>query len=54
MLVLSRKPGQEVVIGERKYVVRVHSIKGNTVRLLFDIPKDVPVLRSELVQRGAA
>jgi len=47
MLVLSRKPGEKVVIGNNitLTVVKTH---GNQVRLAFDAPDDVRILRGEL------
>ena len=47
MLVLSRKLQQEIVIGD-EVTVTVLSVKGNTVRLGINAPKDVRVLRGEL------
>lgn len=48
MLVLSRKPGESVVIGGN-ITVTVVETSGNRVRLAFDAPKDVRILRVELV-----
>ena len=47
MLVLTRKPGEVVVIGDniRLTVVAVH---GRQVRLGLTAPADVPIHRSEL------
>jgi carbon storage regulator len=47
MLVLSRKPGEKVIIGNN-ITVTVASIIGNKVRLAFTAPDDIRVLRSEL------
>ena len=49
MLVLSRKPGQEVVIGDdiRVTVIAIH---GNQVRLGFTAPAGISLRRLELVQ----
>ena len=47
MLVLSRKSKQEIVIGDN-VVITVLKIKGNTVRLGIDAPRDVHVVRGEL------
>ena len=49
MLVLSRKPSQEIVIGDR-IRVSVIKIQGNSVRLGIAAPKDVRILRSELAE----
>ena len=50
MLVLGRKVGDEVLIGENVRLV-VIAIRGNQVRLGFDAPREVPVRRSELESR---
>ncbi len=48
MLVLSRKIGESIVIGEG-IIVTVTRISGNRVTLGIDAPADVRVLRSELM-----
>lgn len=48
MLVLSRKPGQEIVIGDNIRVT-VLAIHGNQVRLGFLAPTDVSICRQELL-----
>jgi len=53
MLVLSRKAGQMIVIGEG-VVVRVVSIQGGTIRLGIEAPREVPVHREEVVRRREA
>jgi len=47
MLVLSRKIGEEIVIGDNIRVTVV-AIRGNQVRLGFTAPDDVTIHRSEL------
>jgi len=47
MLVLSRRPGEEVMIGE-DIRLTVVSVAGNHVRLGITAPDQVPILRSEL------
>jgi carbon storage regulator len=47
MLVLSRKPGEQIYIGNH-ITITVVEIKGNRVRLGIDAPSDVSVLRAEL------
>lgn len=52
MLVLSRKIGQEIIVGDQIRVTVV-SVKGNQVRLGITAAKDIPVLREEIAcQRG--
>lgn len=48
MLVLSRKVGESIQIGDN-VVVSILEVKGGRVRLSFDAPKDVSILREELV-----
>jgi carbon storage regulator len=48
MLVLTRKRNEAIQIGGN-IVVAVHAIKGNRVVLAISAPKDVPVLRAELL-----
>lgn len=47
MLVLSRKVGQEIVIGDNITVV-VNKIQGNRVTLGIEAPDDVNIYRGEL------
>ena len=56
MLVLSRKTGEAVVVGDpgdlqRLLKVTVLAIKGATVKLGFEVDADVPVHRSEVWER---
>lgn len=53
MLVLQRKPGESLVIGE-DIQVSVVSVENGRVRLAITAPADVPILRSELVKATAA
>jgi carbon storage regulator len=50
MLVLSRKAGQEIVIG-MDVSVRVLEIRGNRVRVGITAPENVTVHRQEIHQR---
>jgi carbon storage regulator len=50
MLVLSRRPGEEILIGGQ-IVVLVTSIEGDVVRLGVKAPRDVPVDRREVAER---
>ena len=50
MLVLSRKSMEGILIGD-SVVVHVLAIRGNKVRIGIDAPKDVHVLRNELLDR---
>jgi len=46
MLVLSRKPGEKIIIGD--VVITIVRIGPNIVRVGVEAPKDVVVLRAEL------
>ena len=48
MLVLSRKTEEAIQIGD-EITVKVLSVKGGIVRLGFEAPKDVSIMRSELL-----
>ena len=50
MLVLSRKPGEQVVIGDG-ITLTVVEVRGGRVRLAFDAPAQVGILRAELACR---
>jgi carbon storage regulator len=47
MLVLSRRAGQQIVIGT-DIVLTIVDIGPNTVRIGFDAPKEIEILREEL------
>lgn len=51
MLVISRREGEEVVIGDPRNpigVVRIVGIKGDRVRVAFEFPRDIEVHRREV------
>lgn len=52
MLVLSRKEGERLVIGDN-IVVTINRISGNRVTLGIEAPRDVRIVRGELDQRDA-
>lgn len=52
MLVLSRKEGERIVIGENITLV-ISKVSGNRVTIGIEAPRDVKVIRGEL-QDGAA
>lgn len=57
MLVITRREGEEVVIGDPSNplgVVRVASIRGDRVRLAFQFPRDVSVHRREVAEQIVA
>jgi carbon storage regulator len=53
MLVLGRKVGESVLIGDR-IVVRVSEVSGNRVKLAFDAPKWITIRREEVPAREIA
>ncbi|MGD9688203.1 MAG: carbon storage regulator [Phycisphaerales bacterium] len=56
MLVITRREGEEVVIGDPRNpigVVRIASIRGDRVRVAFDFPRSVQVHRREVANQIA-
>lgn len=54
MLVITRREGEEVVIGDPRNPlgkVRIASIKGDRVRIAFDFPRSVDVHRREVADQ---
>jgi carbon storage regulator CsrA len=54
MLVITRREGEEVVIGDPNNpigVVRIASIKGDRVRVAFDFPRAIDVHRREVADQ---
>lgn len=47
MLLITRKPGQQVIVGGMVRVVVVE-VKGNRVKLGFEAPERISILREEL------
>jgi carbon storage regulator len=52
MLVLSRKLGEKIVIGENICITVVDIDRGK-IRLGIEAPRDVPIFRQELLPRKA-
>ena len=53
MLILKRKPGEAIRIGEN-VTVSILSVDSGQVRVAIDAPVDIPILRSELLETIAA
>ncbi len=51
MLVLGRKPGEYVVIGDDIIVKVVKSDEGD-LRLAIDAPRNIPIVRGEVYERN--
>lgn len=49
MLVLTRKKDQAVVIGD-DIIIRIVDVKGDTVKIGIDAPKDITVHREEVYE----
>jgi len=49
MLLLTRKPKESICIGDQ-IIITVIEIKGNAVKLGIEAPKDVKIMREELLQ----
>lgn len=57
MLVITRREGEEVVIGDPRNpigIVRIASVKGERVRVAFDFPRDVEIHRREIADQIVA
>jgi carbon storage regulator len=50
MLVLSRRPGERLLIGEAVEVT-ILAVRGDQVSLGVSAPRDVPIHREELLER---
>ena len=51
MLVLSRKPGERIVVPHCEVTVTVLAVEGKAVRLGISAPEDIAVYREEVWQR---
>ncbi|NYF23925.1 carbon storage regulator CsrA [Sporosarcina sp. JAI121] len=49
MLVLSRKKGESIWLGD-EIEITISEIKGDQVRIAINAPKNVPILRGELLK----
>ncbi len=51
MLVLSRKVGEEIKIGE-DIIITIVDIDRNKIRIGIEAPRDVAIVRTELLSEG--
>ena len=49
MLVISRKAGQAIILGDGIEIL-VSEVAGDRVKLCINAPKDVPIMRKELLE----
>jgi len=49
MLVLARKLGESIVIGDN-IIIKVISLEKGVVKIGIDAPKKVPIVRTELIE----
>jgi carbon storage regulator len=52
MLVLTRKPGEKIIIADN-IVLTVIAVRGRQVRLGFEAPRSIAIKRSELTVRDS-
>ena len=51
MLILTRRIGESLIIGDHQITITTLNIKGNQIRLGIDAPREIPVHREEVYQR---
>ena len=57
MLVITRREGEEVIIGDPAAplgIVRIAAIKGDRVRIAFEFPREMQVHRREVAEQITA
>jgi carbon storage regulator CsrA len=52
-LILTRRPGQKIILDRPHIEITLESVVGKTARLVIDAPKHVRVIREELIYRTA-
>jgi carbon storage regulator len=48
MLVLTRKPGEKIIIPQLNVTITVVGIQGDRVNLGFEAPRNIPIARDEV------
>lgn len=51
MLVLKRKEGESIIIGGN-ILVKVHKVEGRAVKLAIEAPKEITIIRAELIEKS--
>lgn len=51
MLVLSRRPGEEIILPELNIKISIMDIRNGKVRVGIDAPKEIKIYRSEVLER---
>lgn len=49
MLVLTRRPGQYITIGDN-IVIHISDVQGGNVRMAIDAPRDIKIYRGEIYE----
>ena len=52
MLIITRRPGQRVMVGD-DVIIAVVDVKGANVRIGIEAPKEVPIYREEVLPERA-
>ncbi len=53
MLILTRRVGESIQIGDDIQIVLL-AIKGNQIRIGIEAPKNIPIVRTELLDKAKA
>lgn len=48
MLIITRKPGESVIINDKEIIVTVLKVDGNHVRIGFEAAEDISINREEI------
>jgi carbon storage regulator CsrA len=51
MLILTRKPGESIIIGDNEICITLLQVRGNQVRLGIEADKSISVHRDEIYRR---